>query len=123
MAQTVIDVGRLFAVLDSRVTAEGISWRQAAAKIGVSPSLLSRLRNGQRPDLDAYASIVRWLGMSADAFLGDPSTETSPERELTTEVSALLRARKDLSDNDKEYLEDIFRASLQHVRKSRRSDS
>jgi transcriptional regulator with XRE-family HTH domain len=119
--ETTIDVPRLFAVLDDRVTTDGISWRQAAGLIGVSPSLLSRLRNGQRPDLDAYAKIVRWLGLSADEFLRDTGDGT-PQPELTTQVSALLRARTDLGEDDKKYLEEIFRSSLVHVRKSRSAE-
>lgn len=114
MADTVIDVPRLVGVLGNRIETDGISWRQAAAAIGVSPSLLSRLRNNQRPDLDAFARIVDWLGVPADGFLRKSSDQPQPD--LTTEVSVLLRARNDLSDKDKGYLEDIFRASLQHVK-------
>jgi transcriptional regulator with XRE-family HTH domain len=117
---TVVDVDRLFGVLEDRVTSEGVSWRAAAAQIGVSPSLLSRLRNGMRPDLDAYLRIVRWLGLSADDFLiGDRPSDERQEPELGTEISALLRARKDLTDEDKDMLESIFRSSLQHVRRTR----
>jgi len=123
MSESTIDVARLVGVLENRVEADGISWRQAAALIGVSPSLLSRLRNSQRPDLDAFAKIVKWLGVSADKFLGGPDeTNRGQQTELSTEVSVLLRARSDLSERDKEYLEDIFRASLQHVRKLNSSE-
>lgn len=123
MAESVIDVARLVGVLENRVASDKISWRQAAASIGVSPSLLSRLRNEQRPDLDAFARIVKWLGVSADQFLrGEAENDATKQAELTTEVSVLLRARNDLSDQDKQYLEDIFRSSLQHVRKMSRSE-
>lgn len=120
MTATVIDVPRLVGVLENRVENDGTSWRQAADSIGVSPSLLSRLRNGQRPDLDAFAKIVNWLGVSADQFLRDESN--IQQADLSTEVSVLLRARKDLSEQDKGYLEEIFRASLQHVRKTSTSE-
>lgn len=118
-----IDLQQLAGVLESRIRAENMSWRQAAIAIGVSPALLSRLRNGQQPDLNSYAKIVRWLNMSADSFIRDPtrSAETAePQPELETEVSALLRARPDLSEQDKTYLEDIFRATLTHVRSARK---
>lgn len=122
MAKTNIDTARLFAVLESRVNAENISWRQAAGKIGVSPSLLSRLRNNQRPDLDAYAAIVGWLGMSADDFISTGTVGTErKERELSTEVSALLRARSDLTDTDKTLLEEVFRSALKAVQNREQS--
>ncbi len=125
MAKTQIDTGRLFAVLEARTTDENLSWRQAATQIGVSPSLLSRLRYGQRPDLDGYASIVRWLRMSADDFImveGD-DMESGGEVSLITEISALLRKRRDLSDSDKTYLEDVMRVSLDHLRRSQATEA
>ncbi|NEN07657.1 transcriptional regulator [Diaminobutyricibacter tongyongensis] len=120
MAKTQIDTARLFAVLEARTTDENLSWRQAATQIGVSPSLLSRLRYGQRPDLDGYASIVRWLRMSADDFIEVAGEDAGPggEVSLITEISALLRRRRDLSDTDKTYLEDVMRVSLDHIRRS-----
>jgi len=119
-----VDVEKLAAVMESRITAGGLSWRSAAAEVGVSPALLSRLRNGQQPDLASYAKITRWLDMSADAFLREPaeSSKVAPGRELTSEVSALLRARADLGDEDKRYLEEIFRATLKLVRTRQGTD-
>jgi transcriptional regulator with XRE-family HTH domain len=118
MAQTNIDVSRLVAVLDARIEADKLSWRQAAGQIGVSPSLLSRLRNRQRPDLDAYVLIVRWLNMSTEDFL-EREGHREEQPELTSEVSALLRARRDLSDGDKMLLENVFKSGLQVVRSTR----
>lgn len=117
MSDKTIDVQRLVGVLDTRIGAEGISWREAARQIGVSASLLSRLRNDQRPDLDAYVLIVRWLGMSADDFLAtDENKSNQPQPELASEVAALLRARSDLSDQDRALLEGAFRSGLQYLR-------
>lgn len=118
MAQTNIDVDRLVSVLDTRIEADGLSWRQAAAQIGVSPSLLSRLKNSQRPDLDAYVRIVRWLSMSTEDFI-ESAAERERQPELTSEVAALLRARRDLSDGDKAILESVFKSGLQVVRSAR----
>ena len=121
MAKTQIDTDRLYAVLETRTIDENLSWRQAAMQIGVSPSLLSRLKYGQRPDLDGYASIVRWLRMSADDFIevqGD-APDLSAEVSLMTEISALIRKRRDLTEADKNYLENVMRASIDHLRLSR----
>jgi len=57
--------------------------------------------------------------MSADDFLAEParSVRSSEEPgELGSEISALLRARSDLTEQDKKHLEDIFRLTLAHVR-------
>lgn len=122
MPDTVIDVSGLASALESRVKADDISWRQAAREIGVSPSLLTRIRNDQRPDLDAYARIVRWLRISADRFMIDPEElENRDEPELGSSINALLRARSDLDDQDKQYLETILQSGLDHFRSTRKS--
>lgn len=125
MAKTKIDTDRLYAVLETRTIDENLSWRQAALQIGVSPSLLSRLKYGQRPDLDGYASIVRWLRMSADDFIEvqDDAPDLDTEVSLMTEISALIRKRRDLTEADKSYLENVTRASIDHIRLSRPTET
>ena len=120
MAETNINVPRLFAVLDERVQAEGISWRTAASQIGVSPALLSRLRNGQRPDLDAFVLLTRWAGRTADEFLG--GDQTTSRRPVEEEVDAVLRARADLTDDERRRLEELFRGALEQVRNESTTD-
>jgi transcriptional regulator with XRE-family HTH domain len=122
MSDTVIDVSGLASALEARVKADEISWRNAAGSIGVSPSLLTRLRNDQRPDLDAFAKIVRWLRLPADQFLVDPAElATREEPELGSSINALLRARSDLDEQDKQYLESILQSGLDHFRQTRKS--
>lgn len=52
------------------------SWRDVATEIGCSPSTLSRLQNGQKPNADALVAILAWLKMPISAFTvaGTPST-------------------------------------------------
>ncbi|MFB7842135.1 hypothetical protein [Microbacterium sp. NPDC056052] len=121
MTNTVIDVNGLASALEQRVKADGISWRQAAGQIGVSPSLLTRVRNDQRPDLDAYARIVRWLRISADVFMIDPEELASREEpELGSSINALLRARSDLDEQDKEHLTNILSQGLVYFQQTRK---
>jgi transcriptional regulator with XRE-family HTH domain len=118
LSRSKIDVGRLYDALNERRIAEGLSWRQLAAEVGVSPSLLSRLGNGLRPDVDSFATLVRWLKMSADDFMADPpyDGDSQQQPDLATQVAALLRARADLDDTDRELLQDVFRSALKLVR-------
>src|SRR5262249_20258894 len=99
----------------------GLSWRQLAKDIGVSPSLLSRLGNEMRPDADGFATLVRWLNMPAEEFMVDRDTDrpTQHEPDLVTQLAPLLRARKDLNAQDIAYLEDVIRATVRHARESR----
>ena len=120
MARATIDVSKLYAALDAKRKARVGSWRQLAADIGVSPSLFSRLGNGLRPDVDAFVTLVRWLGMSADDFMTDDGNaeQARDQPELNVEVAALLRARHDLTENDRELLQDVFQSALKHIRTS-----
>lgn len=117
MTRTRIDVGGLYAALDAERIARGLSWRQMAKEIGVSPSLLSRLGNDLRPDADGFATLVSWLNMPAEQFMieadGARSNQTEPD--LVTQLAPLLRARKDLGQRDVNYLEDVIRAAVRHA--------
>lgn len=122
MTKTRIDVAGLYAALDAERNARGLSWRQLAKEIGVSPSLLSRLGNDLRPDADGFATLVRWLNMPAEQFMIDAAAarQDLPEPDLLTQLAPLLRARKDLDRRDVSYLEDVIRATVRHAQASRR---
>jgi transcriptional regulator with XRE-family HTH domain len=64
------DFGRLIA---KKRGARGI--RSAAAEAGVSSATLSRVENGNVPDLATFAKICRWLGVDPAIFLGMKTDE------------------------------------------------
>src|SRR5258708_4432630 len=64
-----LDTEALYAALDAQRQGRDLSWRQLAKEVGVSPSTMTRLAQRQRPDIDAFAALVRWLGQPADNFL------------------------------------------------------
>ncbi|GAA4907645.1 helix-turn-helix domain-containing protein [Streptomonospora salina] len=117
-----LDVEALYAALDSERRTRELSWRQLAKEMQVSPSLLSRLSNGLRPDVDSFATLVRWLGVPAEQFLVNESEEpvNRPEPELVTQIGPLLRARRDLTPDDVSYIEEIVQATVRRVRAPRR---
>jgi transcriptional regulator with XRE-family HTH domain len=41
----------------------GLTWRQIAEQLDVSPSMFSRLADGNRPDADALVSLLVWLDL------------------------------------------------------------
>lgn len=120
MNRTSIDVEGLFAALNAAREARGSSWRGLAKEIGVSPSLLSRLGNGLKPDADSFATLVRWLGLSAEQFFVDPDDQADrPEPELMAQLAPLLRARHDLTKADVDYLEEIIAATVRRTQSTR----
>lgn len=118
MRKTTVDVGALYGALDVARQAQGLSWRQAAREIGVSPSLLSRLANGQRPDADGFVTLARWLGMPTEDFTNGDRPARAPE--LAAQIARLLRAQPDFTAEDLRYLEDVIQATVRRARASRR---
>lgn len=118
MAKTQIDARALQDSLDQVRMQRELSWRQLAGEIGVSPSLLSRLRNGYKPDAEGFMTLVRWLGVPAERFLIDDEAPTEPP-ELMAELAPLLRARKDLDEADIEMLQEVIQATLRRANAKR----
>lgn len=124
MAKSKIDVAALQASLDAERSARNLSWRQLAGEMGVSPSLLSRLRNGYRPDADGFVTLVSWLGLPAEKFMVGEGVDSSRQQpELMTELAPLLRARKDLEPADVTYLEEVILATVRRVRAQRQAEA
>lgn len=119
MARTTIDPALLYSALDAARQERKLSWRSLASEIGVSPSLLSRLGNGLKPDSDGFATLVAWLGMPAEDFFssGENPELAKKEPDLMAQLAPLLRARKDLTSTDIEYLEQIIGATVARARK------
>lgn len=117
MAEAQLDVDALYGALDQKRQRQKLSWRQVAAEAGVSPSTFSRMTQGKRPDVDSFARLVNWLGVSADRFLlPDQGRRGKKSGEVLSEISAFLRASKDLSPKSVEALEDIIRAAYEHLK-------
>lgn len=122
MNQAHLNVAALYASLEAQRVASGLSWRQLAKEVGVSPSTFSRMANGLRPDVDAFASLTRWLGMPAEAFITDGDDDDRVEPELVAQLAPLLRARTDLDDKDVRYLEDLIGAAVRRFRSEPKGD-
>lgn len=119
MAKTTINTALLRAALDAARQQRHLSWRGLAGEIGVSPSLLSRLGNGLKPDTDGFATIVAWLKLPAEQFFehdGSGSADETREPDLMAQLAPLLRARKDLSETDIRYLQQIIGATVERAR-------
>jgi transcriptional regulator with XRE-family HTH domain len=113
MAEAKLDVEALVAALDSKRRAKGLSWRQLAGKADVSQSTLTRMQQGKRPDVDTFASLVRWLGMPAEDFLvsENPKTKKTSAPHPVAVLSAHLRAKKELSSEALQAVEELIQAA------------
>lgn len=119
MAKTTINTAALYSALDAARQERQLSWRALAGEIGVSPSLLSRLGNGLKPDTDGFATIIAWLRLPAEDFFeheGERDANENREPDLMAQLAPLLRARKDLSETDVKYLQQVIGATIERAR-------
>jgi transcriptional regulator with XRE-family HTH domain len=116
MPQTRIDVPALYAALDGARRSKGLSWRQLAGIVGCSPSTMTRLANGKRPDADAFMALTQWLKIPAEKFWISTDEDDDQHRaqrpELLAEVGVLLRARPDLGDEERRHLQNVLEAAM-----------
>lgn len=84
--------------------------REVAQEIGeISASTLSRIENGNIPDLDTFIRVCRWLGVAPNAFIIgetsiDASQTTSEQESKKTLIKAYLRADRTLDPKTAEAL-------------------
>lgn len=121
MPQTHVNVSGLYAALDAVREHKKLSWRQLAREVGVSPSTFSRLANKQKPDVDAFVAMVRWLSVPAERFMTDDEEASREQPDLMAELAPLLRARKDLNSDDRKYLEELVGSAMRRFTAERAS--
>ena len=113
MSRPHLDVQALRDALDQQRRTRQMSWRQVASEAGISPSTLSRMTQGKRPDVDSFAALVDWLGVPADTFLRGASgtgDTIASGRETLAVLSTHLRADKNLSAQTVDALQDLLGA-------------
>jgi transcriptional regulator with XRE-family HTH domain len=115
MPDTTVDVEALYAALDSKRKANDTSWRELARELDISPSTFSRMAQGRRPDVDTFATLLRWLGMPAESFMRSDGEASAVDEEPVAMVSSYLRSARNVTAEEAEALEDIFRAAYKRL--------
>lgn len=115
MPETTVDVDSLYAALDTKRRSQEASWREIARQINISPSTFSRMAQGRRPDVDTFATLLRWLNLSAETFIvgGDAGDKEEPDPMVM--VSTYLRSAKNIDADDAKALEEIFGAAYNRL--------
>lgn len=108
--------------MDAARSEADLSWRQVAKELGVSASTISRMAQGLRPDVTAFAAMTTWLRMPAEAFY-ENADRSDAEPDLVASLGPLLRARSDLTERDVSYLEDVIAAAARRFKSEREEAS
>jgi len=103
---TLLDTEKLASMLKSKRGSQGL--RAIAKEIGgVSASTLSRIEQGNVPDVETFLKLCKWLEVSTNEF---SSESNNSSKSLTTEeiVVAHLRADKTLPKKTIEALTEMI---------------
>lgn len=112
-----VNIEALYAAMNATRIERGLSWRQVAAEIGVSPSTLTRMAQGKCPDLNAFAAMVAWVRLPAERFMiAAPDPEPG---DPMAEVIAILHGHPRLDAHEARVLENVLSAAYRSLRGGR----
>lgn len=95
---SILDTKKLSEMIKSKRGSIGL--RKLASQIGISASTLSRVEQGNLPDIDTYIKLCDWLDVSTDFFKNDKDNNIN----VKGGVIAHLRADKTLPSETAEAL-------------------
>ncbi len=118
MSNQRFDAGGFYAALDGTRETKNLTWKQVAKEAGIAASTLTRMRQGKRPDINGLAALASWSGLDVKKFYR-PVKKVLPETEPLAEITALLRADRNLSGESARALETMIKSVYKHMRKNR----
>jgi transcriptional regulator with XRE-family HTH domain len=110
------DAEAFYAALDNQRRALAMTWKDVAAESGVSASTLTRMAQGKRPDVDGLAALLAWSGLRAEDFIRKTDEEGEKKPEPLAQISAVLRADRNLTKKSAEAIEQILKAAYERFR-------
>jgi transcriptional regulator with XRE-family HTH domain len=110
------DGDAFYRALETAVGTRGKTWKQVASETGVSPSTLTRMSQGRRPDAASMAALSAWAGINPSDFVDAPYK--AERTESITQISALLRTDPNLDALSAEAVEAIVKAAYERLKKA-----
>lgn len=105
-----IDSNKLSSMIKSKRGNLGL--RSAAKEIGISAPTLSRIEQGNLPDIETYLKICEWLNVPSNYF-----TTEDIEDNVKSKVTASLRADKTLPKDTVDALVKMINLAYQQFEK------
>jgi transcriptional regulator with XRE-family HTH domain len=103
--------------LDATRQARKLNWKQVATEAGISPSTLTRLGQGKRPDVDSLAALCSWADLDAGAYR--KGLERKGEPEPLAVIATYLRSDRNLSEDGAKMMEQLVRSTYETLRQDK----
>lgn len=110
---TSIDTSKFAEMIKSKRGNTGL--RQMSSEIGISPSTLSRVEQGNLPDIDTYMKLCKWLEVSPNYFTDRDEVNSNSK----SGVIAHLRADKTLPSETAEALIQMINLAYESAQKAK----
>ena len=107
------DVEGFYLALDATRQSRKLTWRSVAKAAGISPSTLTRMAQGKRPDVDSLAKLTVWSGLTVDDYVAPHSAKASAEPMAA--ISTLLRSDKNLSPESADALDELIKLAYRRM--------
>ena len=91
-----ININALSKMIKSKRSDRGL--REAANDIGISVSTLSRVENGNLPDIDSYMKLCKWLEVSIEFFTSPQKSKDSKKQVVVANLRADKTLPKDVAE-------------------------
>jgi len=91
-----INIDALSKMIQSKRGERGL--REVAKEVGISVSTLSRVENGNLPDIDSYLKICKWLDVSIEFFTTRQQGAESKKQMVVANLRADKTLPKDISE-------------------------
>lgn len=110
------DLQSFYSSLDEKRKHCGFSWKKISDLTTVSPSTLTRMGQGRKPDIDGLMSLASWADLELSDFYHSEIGHR-PNRESLSEIRALLKADAKLETRDVEILDALITTAYNQMRK------
>jgi transcriptional regulator with XRE-family HTH domain len=103
------DAAGFYAALERAVRARKVTWKEVGAETGVSPTTLTRMGQGRRPDAASLAALSAWAGINPANYV--PVVRRHTSEQTLERVALLFRQDAQLSDDARQKLEHIVESA------------
>jgi len=108
------DSEAFYKALAATVVARNVTWKHVSERTGVSPTTLTRMAQGRKPDAASLAVLATWAGLAVNRFVH--LDEHPAGSEPLAEATAIFRADPSLSPESKDALTTMLTAAYQSFR-------
>lgn len=110
------DGDAFYEAIDRRLKERQVNWKQVSVATGVSPTTLTRMGKGRRPDAASLAALSAWAGINPAHYVAGVQPETEAEPSTLELINAALRRDPALTEDARQRLQLIVESAYDALR-------